>query len=65
MSTAKATRVRPEQFARDNSVHINTVYSWIRDGVIPYIKIKRAILIDVEKAEAALSQFERNKLAVK
>jgi hypothetical protein len=50
-------RVRPETYAEDNSVHVNTVYGWMRDGVIPHLKINRLILIGwhfkrVEKKDA-------------
>jgi excisionase family DNA binding protein len=59
MTTSQVIRVRPEQYAQRNSVHTNTVLSWIREGVIPYIKVRRAILIDVQKADSALEAFER------
>ena len=58
-------RVRPETYAEDNSVHVNTVYGWMRDGVIPHLKINRLILIDVEEADEALQRFKRESRSAK
>jgi hypothetical protein len=33
--------------------------NWVRDRVVPYTKIKRVVLFDPTKVEAALCQFER------
>jgi hypothetical protein len=33
--------------------------SWVRDRVVPYTKIKRAVLFDPTKVDAALGRFER------
>ena len=33
--------------------------NWVRDRVVPFIKIKRVVLFDPVKVEAALGRFER------
>jgi hypothetical protein len=57
--------VRPRQYAAARGISSFTVRLWIRDRVIPYMKIKHLILIDPVKADAALEKFERNQKAAK
>jgi hypothetical protein len=33
--------------------------NWVRDRVVPFTKIKRIVLFDPAKVEAALAKFER------
>jgi hypothetical protein len=33
--------------------------NWVRDRVVPFTKIKRVVLFDPVKVEAALERFER------
>ena len=54
-------RISTRKFAQLYGVHLNTVYYWIRAGVLPIPrKIQKAILIDPVEAEAALSKFDLN-----
>jgi hypothetical protein len=51
--------MRPEEYAIGRGISKFTVRLWIRDRVIPFMKINRLILIDPIKADAALAKFER------
>lgn len=45
----------PEQFAKETSLHINTIYKLLKDGKLPHIKLARRYLISRIQAEAWLS----------
>ena len=51
--------LRPDEYSLLIGASERTIRSWLADGIIPHIKIKRVVLIDVEKATAALEKFNR------
>lgn len=54
----KVTRfMRPAAYAQACGVSEQTVLLWIRDHVIPAMKVKRLLLIDPIEADKALQQF--------
>lgn len=52
--------VRPREYAELKRVHRNTVYTWIRDGLLPCRKVRGLILINLAEADAALDKFKLN-----
>jgi excisionase family DNA binding protein len=58
-SIEKSRSVRIEQYAQIKGVSRYTVRNWIRDKVIPAIKIRKSVLIPFARAEEALEQFAR------
>ena len=45
----------PEQIAAETSLHINTVYSYIKSGRIPHVKLSRRYLVSRVEFEKFLS----------
>ncbi len=41
-------------------VCINTIYSWVSQGTIPYIKLGRLLRFDLDKIDAWITERERN-----
>lgn len=56
--------LRPKEFAKLCGVSEITVKRWLRDRVIPRVKVGHTILIDPERAKAALNKHERKEAAV-
>ena len=52
-------RLRYPQMAEALGVSERLLKNWVRDRVVPFIKIKRCVLFDPEAVEAALKRFER------
>jgi excisionase family DNA binding protein len=51
--------VRPAQLSKLLAVSPRTVRQWQASRLIPFHKIGKAVLFDLEKVQAALSRFER------
>lgn len=51
--------LRPLELAKALHVSDRLIRKWQAERVIPYIKIGRLILFDVDKVMAALERFER------
>ena len=45
----------PEQIATETSLHINTIYTYIKSGKIPHIKLARRYLVSRTEFEKWLS----------
>jgi len=56
--------LRPVEYAKVCGVSYITVKRWLRDRVIPFVKVNRVVLIDPERAKAALNKHERKEAAV-
>ena len=57
--------MRPNQLAAYLGVSDRTLREWLSAGYLPYIKIGRVVMIEVEKAVAAFKKFERVESAPK
>jgi hypothetical protein len=57
-SCGPITYVRKGTLARSYSVSERTIDNWVRRGVIPAIKVKRALLFDPVAVRAALARFQ-------
>ena len=55
--------LRPLELAKALHVSDRLIRKWQADRVIPYIKIGRLTLFDVDKVMAALERFERKEAA--
>jgi hypothetical protein len=62
--TVSSCYQRVREFARHRNISESLARQWIRDGVIPSIKVKGLILIDPVRADQALARFERREVAV-
>jgi len=51
--------VRYKEMARQLGVSERTLKDMVKRRVIPYIKIRRLVLFDPVKVEAALAKYER------
>jgi hypothetical protein len=56
--------MRPLQYAESRGFSVHTLKKWMDQRLLPFIKVRRLILIDPIKADSALEAFER-KAAVK
>jgi hypothetical protein len=63
--TPFARFMRPLEYAKTRGVSQFTIRYWLRERVIPSMKIGRLILIDPQKADAALGRFERKEITFK
>lgn len=55
----EATRlIRKAGLAKRLQVSVRTVDNWMQAGVIPFIKIKRVALFDIERVMESLMRFE-------
>ena len=59
MITAKQKFLSPAEYAEERGLSIWTLRSWMRLRLIPYIQLRRRILIDPEKADEAIRSFTR------
>jgi excisionase family DNA binding protein len=57
--------LRVKEFAQACGVAEITVKRWLRDRVIPFNKIGKVVLIDPERAKAALNKHERKAATTK
>ena len=57
--------MRPNQLAAYLGISDRTLREWLSSGYLPYIKIGRVVMIEVEKAVAAFKKFERIESAQK
>jgi hypothetical protein len=57
--------MRPETYAESRGFSIHTVRYWIRNRIIPSMKIGRVIALDPAKADNALARFERKSTSLK
>jgi excisionase family DNA binding protein len=57
--------MRPNDFATYVGVSERTLREWLGAGYLPYIKIGRVVMIEVDKALAAFKKFERIESAPK
>jgi excisionase family DNA binding protein len=54
-----ATLVTPEALAKQVMVSRRTVTNWVKNGVIPMIRIGRVCRFDPVKVKQALERFEK------
>ena len=52
-------KYRYTQMAKALGISERLLKNWVRDRVVPFTKIKRVVLFDPVKVEAALERFER------
>jgi hypothetical protein len=52
-------KYRYTQMAEALGISERLLKNWVRDRVVPFTKIKRVVLFDPVKVEAALERFER------
>jgi hypothetical protein len=52
-------KLRYAQMAEALGISERLLKNWVRDRVVPFAKIKRVVLFDPVKVEAALARFER------
>jgi excisionase family DNA binding protein len=52
-------KYRYAQMAEALGISERLLKNWVRDRVIPFTKIKRVVLFDPVRVEAALERFER------
>jgi hypothetical protein len=50
--------MRPKEYAAYRAISIHTLRYWMRVRLVPHLKVGRMIMLDVAKADAALSRFE-------
>jgi len=52
-------KVRAKEMAEVQGVSIRTLRNWMSTRITPFYKIKRVVLFDPDKVEAALKEYER------
>ena len=55
--------MRPLDLAKTLNVCERTVREWQSKGVIPFVKVGRVVLFDIEKVMSALERYERKAAA--
>jgi len=51
----KSMAMTPEEIALDSKIHINTIYFYLKNGVIPHVKLQRRYLVSRLEYEKWLS----------
>jgi excisionase family DNA binding protein len=55
--------LKADSLAKLLSVSLRTIREWQHHRVIPYVKVGRNVLFEVQKVTTALEQFERKAVA--
>lgn len=50
--------MRPGRYAKTRGLSVHTLRYWLRNRLVPHMKVGRLILIDPVKADSALAKFE-------
>jgi predicted site-specific integrase-resolvase len=57
--------MRKKEYAKHLGISERALSDWIRDGLIPYLKVKdHLVLIDPIKADAALQRLEKAEVKI-
>jgi hypothetical protein len=59
ITTTMPKYTRIPAYAESRGIPAPLLRKWIRDGVVPAIVIKRAILLNAEEVDAAINRFKR------
>jgi excisionase family DNA binding protein len=62
-SRIESRLLRPLDLAKTLNVCERTVREWQSKGVIPFVKVGRVVLFDIEKVMSALERYERKAAA--
>jgi hypothetical protein len=63
MTTNMDRLLREAEQARLIGISTRTLRAWRYDGLVPYIRLRKAVLYDPVMVRKALSKFERKEVA--